>query len=319
MSRIAPKNQLFFRSSRAAYDQVTELYDFVWPASAALWNLKWQVAGYSAQNPKVTQEELNSRFVLGSGIHGVNLRYSCIDSSWEQQQAQFAKFLLIDLFAIYEAWLETTLSSLNKKVLVTKFQFPTVSKRGSPSDGIGFALGRLHQNESSILKGTIYPALLTHKKNSLAHLEALLICYRCFKECRNSLMHRGAIADQRTEDAYTSYSALTAADLGLRDYPQCPAIVTGKEVRLLIRGVVGFSDAILHLIATLDAEFARTHAAEAEFQAQWLNINGRGKMLKADPAKRGRKISKLVARLKIPEPASTSGLEAYLRAKHLLG
>jgi hypothetical protein len=34
---------LFFRSSRAAYQQVAELFDFVWPTAAALWNLRWQV------------------------------------------------------------------------------------------------------------------------------------------------------------------------------------------------------------------------------------------------------------------------------------
>lgn len=91
-----------FRTSRWAYRQVTELFDFVTPTAAALWNLRWQVVGFCSHHPAASVQVLDDRFVSGSGLHGANLRRACIDTSWEYQQQQFAKFLLISLFSIYE-------------------------------------------------------------------------------------------------------------------------------------------------------------------------------------------------------------------------
>jgi hypothetical protein len=93
---------LFFRSSRSAFKQVTELFDFVWPTATALWNLRWQVAGFVSVRSDATSEELAKRFTEGSGIHGANIKKACLEMNWDQQQSQFAKFLLTDLFAIYE-------------------------------------------------------------------------------------------------------------------------------------------------------------------------------------------------------------------------
>jgi hypothetical protein len=36
----------FFPSTESATDQITELFGFVWPTAAALWNLRWQVKGF---------------------------------------------------------------------------------------------------------------------------------------------------------------------------------------------------------------------------------------------------------------------------------
>jgi hypothetical protein len=114
---------LFFRSSRSTHQQVTELFDFVWPTVAALWNLRWQVAGLSATQTSVTTDMLTGRFIAGSGIHGANLKRACLETTWDQQQSQFAKFLLIDLFALYEGWLASTLGDMWPAP-----QFPAIHK-----------------------------------------------------------------------------------------------------------------------------------------------------------------------------------------------
>src|SRR3990172_7350655 len=103
---------LFFDQSKAAFAQITDLFDFVWPTAASMWKLRWQVAGYFAARPNATVEDLEGRFVSGSGIHGANLKRACVDQTWTRQQERFAKFLLIDTCATYEAWISGTLEAL---------------------------------------------------------------------------------------------------------------------------------------------------------------------------------------------------------------
>src|SRR4051812_14526814 len=99
-------------ASIAALEAVTRLYDFVWPVAAGLWNLRWQVAGYAAVRSGVTVEELQARFILGSGIHGANLHRACLETTWEEQQRRLAEVLLVNLFAIHESWAEALLAEL---------------------------------------------------------------------------------------------------------------------------------------------------------------------------------------------------------------
>src|SRR5271166_4590543 len=82
---------LFFETSRSAFQQVSDLFDFVWPTAVALWNLRWQVQGFAGTKTHVTKAELHGRFVLGSGVHSANIERACLDTTWEEQQGQFAK------------------------------------------------------------------------------------------------------------------------------------------------------------------------------------------------------------------------------------
>jgi hypothetical protein len=316
MPRTDAASRPFFRSSRVAHEQLTELFDFVWPAATALWNLRWQVAGYASANPNLTQEGLNARFVLGSGIHGVNLRKACFEFGWEQQQFQFAKFLLIDLFALYEAWLETTLKSLNHKSLLKDFQRPSTS---GIVGGLAHALAQIRRTESLVIKSAIYPGLLSQRKNSLVRLEAMMTCYRFFKELRNSIIHRGGIADSLVCSAYASFSRLSASDLGIKQLPEHPVPVINQRLSIPLRGVVAFSEIILRLITTLDAELAKTSMAERELLSQWRDINGRGVTLKANPQERRAQLSRLIRKLGMPTPTRVEEIEALLRDNHLLG
>jgi hypothetical protein len=59
-----------FACSRAAHDQITELFDFVSPTIIALWNLRWQVKGFLAQVPDAASIDLSNRFALRSGLKG---------------------------------------------------------------------------------------------------------------------------------------------------------------------------------------------------------------------------------------------------------
>lgn len=276
--------------------------------------------GFVETRTKVTKEEMHGRFVLGSGIHSANLERACLDTTWDDQQAQFAKFLLIDLFALYEGWLAETLRVLGYERLTKPLQFPTTMASGVPTKGVGFALAEIKASTSAMLTTSIYSGLSAHPKNSLPNLEALMKCYRCFKECRNSIMHNSGIATADAEGSFQSYSVLTGADLGLAQVPLCPAVVAGTRIILSLRGVVGFSDVILRLIATLDAELACAEPAEKEFKTLWLSEVGKGHSLKTrDERKRRQQVRKLVGKLGLPRPVRLDLIEKFLRANRLVG
>ena len=61
------KNTAFCPSTLPALQQITSVFDFIWPAYTALWNLRWQVKGYidvtKAMGKKVSPENLRKVFV----------------------------------------------------------------------------------------------------------------------------------------------------------------------------------------------------------------------------------------------------------------
>jgi hypothetical protein len=263
---------LFFRTSRSAYRQVTELFDFVTPTAAALWNLRWQVVGFCSHHPAASVQVLDDRFVSGSGLHGANLKRACIDTSWGYQQQQFAKFLLISLFSIYEGWLADVLQivapAVRQRELSKRCQFPDSSARGG--NGIMAAVAEIKLNNSQMLAGAFYAELRKQKKNSLPKIGELLTCYRAFKESRNSFAHQNGLATHTAVNSYQTYTALSASDLNVPEKPRLFPVLLNNQITLSLRGVIGFSDIILRIIATLDAEFSCSQLAEREFRDQWV-------------------------------------------------
>ena len=311
---------LFFEPSRGTFAELTQLYSFVWPAAAGMWNLRWQVRGFLEAAPLATNEDLLARFVRGSGIQGAgNLRGDCVAKTWDEQQRLFAKFLLVDICALFESWITQVLRCLGlpggnaEKYL----QFPTTTTRGIRK-GVQAAIDDITSPESAMLRATFYDLLKSSPKNSLANLENLLHCYRFFKECRNCLAHNGGIADVRAVDAYTQFAA-TAAALDVTEVPAHEATLLAEQIRLHLRGVVGFSDIVLRIVSTLDAELSRSARSERHLKNQWLARNGRRYSLKTTNAvAKSRQIQRLIGKLRLPKPTQTVALEKWLRAEQLV-
>jgi hypothetical protein len=312
---------LFFRTSRSAYRQITELFDFVTPAAAALWNLRWQVAGFCSHHQAATVQMLDDRFLSGSGLRGANFKRACIETSWADQQQQFAKFLLISLFSIYEGWLADVLQivapAARRKNLAQWCQFPNSTARSG--NGIAKAAAEIKLKSSPMLVGAFYAALRAQKKNALPQLEALLMCYRAFKESRNSFAHQSGFATQGAVDAYGAYAGLSISDLDVSEKPALSPVSLNSPIVFDLRGAIGFSGIILRIIATLDAEFSCAQAAEHEFRAQWVeffSVNGKVRriMLKsAGVNRREKQLERLVSRLRLPRPSQTSQIEGFLK------
>jgi len=267
---------------------------------------------------------LLDRFDWGSGIHGVNLRRSCLERSWAEQQEQFARFLLINLCALYEGWLDSIQGSLGfSKDLSNQLQFPSsIDKNGRPR-GVFNAITEITVRKSSLVQNTFYPTLISHKKNSLANLNHLLICYRYFKECRNCLAHRGGLANQLTQDKYSEFAAIASPiNLNVLEVPEHFPAISGTPVKVSLRGVVGFGDIIIKIIATLDAELACCAQSDQELTSrfkEWANHRGKSSVsLKKDPTARSNQLRRLISKLDFPEPVKTDDVETLLLHEKIL-
>ncbi len=232
--------ELFFPASRQAINQVTALFEFVWPTAAALWNLRWQVQGFIAEVPQTSVDQLKQRFLFGSKIDNVDLKRTVTDYSWDDQTAIFGSFVLTNAFAIYEQWADEILHSLGERMGSGKrLQFP--DRPGKP--GVGATIAALCSSESAVLKTAYYPTFAENKKHSLTRLENLMLCYRYFKELRNAQVHSGGIANQAAVDAYAAFHPVSGkTQLGRKGELAFDPVLLGQQVSLNLRGVVGFTD-----------------------------------------------------------------------------
>lgn len=314
------QEKFFLLTSRQIARRLTEVFDFVWPTATAIWNLRWQVAGFVTACPAATDGDLDGRFNVGSGIHGANLRRACIASSWEDQQQEFARFLLFEFCALYESWCEGALHELTCPSRLSKhLQFPTTIKTGMASEGLQYAINTIAATNSPAMIGSIYPSIAQNKKNSLQHIEQLLTCYRYFKEVRNSLIHAGNGSSTKLVSAESAYHQLTSTQLGVKEKPAFNGHVAGNRVTLSLRGVVGFGEVVLRLVATVDAEITKTEKAEQVFLKRWKEFHGDSPIQvsrNTDLCKE--RIKKLVRKLGLPTPTNTPEFENLLRQKHCI-
>lgn len=320
---------VYLTASENALEAITRLYDFVWPTAAALWNLRWQVAGYNAVRGSASVEELEARFVGGSKIHGANIHRACLEQTWEDQQVRLGEMVLVNLFAIYESWLSAALNELGFQAKVLKaaeknLQFPTPVSPGK-YPGITAALNTLTVPESLALKSEIYPVAAAAPKVHTASLEPMMVLYRYFKEARNCLVHDHGVASLAAEAAFTEVDKLlkkfaaakTAGDPSPPfPIPRITPLSSGKPVKVELHAVVGFGELIRRIIFALETEFLKSTNAEALVVRRWKKQFGRV-VLKADSKKRHGKIQTMLKKLRLPMPKSTQELERMLK-KHSL-
>jgi hypothetical protein len=303
----------FFAATDSAHTQLTKLFDFVWPTTAAMWNLRWQVNGFVQVVPNATVEQLEARFTEGAELHGVNLRRACIEHSWDDQKEAFARLLLTNTVAIYEGWIDEVLNALgrNTQQLRKSLQFPQPA--GGAGSGVSTAIATITAVESPPLKATFQGSLRKGRYYALSKLDAMMRCYRFFKEIRNSDMHGGAIADQRLMDAHAAFVPVaTTAALGVAEVPIHFAPVLGEPVKLSLRGIVGFSHIVLKIIATLDAELSRSKDAEKPLAAKWAQKYPKATMLPGDRKKRGKQIQTKVRHAGFPSAKAPNNFGDFL-------
>lgn len=326
------QDKLFLSSSIDSSHALTELFDFVWPTSAALWNFKWQTSGFLAACPDATEKDLLGRFVFGSGVYGVNVKKIASEQSWEDMQQWFSRLLLSEICALFEGWIESALDELKVPVSVRKqgtrdanklgkqLQFPsTFDPAGQVIDGSAYAVAKIvSATPSATMMNCFQPTQLKNKKNSSAKIENLLICYRVFKEVRNDFVHHGGRASNKTLSEYFKYAAETPATLGTKEKPVLVQPIKGQVIQLSLRGVVGFSDVVLRLIATYDQLLTRAPYADIALKNKWIEVHKGRVIVKAAGPGRDKKIASLIKKCGLPNPCDLSSLYNHLYSKGLV-
>lgn len=237
------------------------MYDSVWPIAVGLWNLRCLVNGVKKEYPNITEPELAAKFSVGSGIHGVNYRRAFFEQTWEEQQTRFAWILLNSTIPIFEGWLEELKATHFPNMNVKDLQYPKRVRK---------EVSRLTRKRSLVLENAFYSAYQRKRDRCYVQIETLLKCYRVFKEARNCYMHNGLKANANLVDAYKEYSkSATPASLGVSEIPEFFTPVLDNNVKLSLRGVVGFSYIVIKILVSIDAELLCSSDAEDEFLSRY--------------------------------------------------
>lgn len=270
-------NRYFFDCTNDLHDSIVSLHDFVLPTATSLWHFRQVVRDEIAANPAVTASYLAQKFNKAPGTRGsTNLITPFQLHQWEDQRERLAEVALVNVIALYEIWCDQICEVFNMDIAF-KLQFPSNATRTS---GVGFALDQLRLQQSPIIEATIYRSLVRAKKYSLPTLDALLRCYRYFKELRNCYMHRGRHCDGKLYGAQSEFVPVAStAGLGMSFVPEHKQYKIGDKIELSLHGVLGFTDTILRMVTTIDAELAPTLVGESVLVGRMLEVVPKAKPL----------------------------------------
>jgi hypothetical protein len=312
--------RVFFEATQSVTFRMGELFNFAFSTAAALWNLRQQVQEFIETTGITDQYRLHDRFVAGSGVTSADLITSCIRMSWSQQQEQFAKFLLFELCALYEGWLDDVVprcvSSRHVEQVEKDLQFPNrLGGRRSFPNGLRI----VNASRSRVMKDEFLPFLKAHPKNSWNHLDELLKAYRYFKEVRNAIIHSGGRASPQVISSLNDLIAVPFADLGLKEPFSLRVPVRGQQVAVGFRNVTGLANVIHRLIVTFDAALAVSRGAEGDLLQRFAEANTNPHALsKKDPKRRQKGLLRMLGKGRLPRPPITLQLEALLLSRGLV-
>lgn len=281
----------------------------VWPLAVGLWNMRCQVRGTMIEYPDIKEKQLASKFAVGSGVGGVNYR-RFIDKPWEQQKEDFAWILLINTIAIYEDWIKDLHDNIFEKMREDNLQSAINIKN---------EIQKLMADQSDVLTNSFYSTYASKKKRCYSNIEALLYCYRLFKQSRNCYMHNGAKADKKLILAYNEY--LPFADKAALNVEEVPVYIEpkkGERINISLRGVVGFSDIVIKIIASLDTELLCAKAAEKEFCKRFIQKQPKKRTLSSDKAVARQQAKRYVMQCGFIEPQNIDDMIQFLYQNRLV-
>lgn len=263
---MANSGRYVFRATINAHEQLTRLFDFAHPTAIAMWNLRWQVQGFLASVPNATTEDLNGRFAMGANLRSGALKRAAVETSWDHQLKQFASIILINTIAAFEDFTANVgalrfTEEKKARELSEALQFPSTHQKGSK-------VSSLLAPPSTVLSDAVTWTPAVARRYTPGTQDALLLCYRYFKEIRNAIAHNGGRANERTVDAYGDFVAAIRNNLiGGAPVPQhLPVTTIGDLVEITHYGVVGFSEIVLRILTGYEIMLTGHKIAEEELR-----------------------------------------------------
>lgn len=314
----------FFNATEAFLNQLNDFFVFLWPSQIALWHLRKEINTLSQDIEHLTNQDLIKRFAKNSGIHSANLLKACVNINWDEQVNIYSRLMLVNVIAMYEGLASEILNEMkladkdsNKLRLDHKYGRKAID---SLKDGrIMEQLEISREPISEAIYSSIYPTINSNDKYDKNVALNRMKCFRCFKEIRNCLIHNNGFATKKCEESYNAYSPIASpADLHIKKEPICGPILTGDQISITIYGVVGFSDLLIKMALSIDAELSYAKVCENILVEKFEQKKIAKRTLNKNQATRLEQVKRLIRKSGLPTPINVTTIEKLLLSKSLV-
>lgn len=323
------KPAFFFSSTQSVDNRLGDVFSFTWASYAGLRELWWQVRGFRAQFPELHIRDIEKKFLSGLPLPGgIDLQRMCISADWDFHEKEFAKWILFESCTLYEGWAEKVCADVFGPDVYDKFakalQFPTDTDSKGRMRGYQLAVNEANASRSALMSAEFLPTLAASKLNCWPQVEAHLVAYRYFKECRNSFIHSDGCVTQDVLDCLAKLTAEQSAQPSpFRNAFELPAQSLGERIELHMRDCILFATIVRKLICTFDAALSVAAASEVLLERRLLSLFGAGTSAKwislpSDPAKKEQRVHRMLAASRIPEPTNFTNVMAWMQAKAII-
>jgi hypothetical protein len=143
--------------------------------------------------------------------------------------------------------------------------------------------------------------------------------FRYVKEVRNSISHQNATATEELVLASQRALTLDVSKLRLPQAPKVPSYSLRDPVAISIADVIGYSEILLRIVLTLDAELAASPKAEWELRRRWVRRWGeQPQRLPANSAAHDDKVAFYLRWAEVPVPTNLPEVRRWLLDSRLL-
>jgi len=322
------KTPFLFTATQSVADQLGEMSSFLLANYTGLRELCWQVRGFQHAFPSVTVAEMKKKFLAGLPMPGgIDLKRTCIDTTWAEHERAFAKWLLFEVCSLYEGWAEKVCSdifpSMRAEVNAKQLQFPASVRRNGTRTGYVVAVADANASRSTLIVQEFYPRLKAHPLNRWTKADEHLIAYRLFKECRNALIHSDGTTTQEVVDYHSRVMTLqSATPKPFRHLFTMPLPVLGQPIQLVLRDCILLGTVVHRLIVTFDAALSVSSRCESilanRLRAVVAADKSKWRLLPIDPIRHAQRLHRLLAAAKIPEPRNIVNVEVWMKATGVL-
>lgn len=326
------KPAFLFIATHSVDTRLGEILSFIWANYAGLREFWWQVRGFCNEFPEISLKDVEKKFLSGLPLPGgIDFKSMFISKEWDRHEQEFARWLIFDTCTLYEGWAENVCLEVFGDQEAGKFakalQFPEgVDDKGRVT-GYPKAITSANSSRSALMHTQFFPTIKASPFNQWASVDSLLIAYRYFKECRNCFIHSDGMATAETVDTRAAlWSEQTKVPLAGSLPPfahefQLPWQTIGSKIRLNLMDCISFTALVRKLIYTFDAALCVTQTSENLVEKRLKKLTAtepKWAHMPSDPIKLERRIQRLLAAARIPNPVNINNIVLWMQGKKII-
>jgi hypothetical protein len=253
----------FYDSTNNAINEITETFNLVNPIRIGVASVKENVDHLISIRNDITIAEINKHLtnnIRREYIDKVTYGHEIKNMNYSDFVNTFSWLLLSHLFSIYEGWVED---------IICEGSFGEIGKKLTQSTSISTptsSVNILGEPNNTFMSSCFFNEYKHGKHYSNVSIQTLLLYYWYFKAIRNAYMHHGKKYTEKSLTAYGALSSVLSTDLHLINkksiiLPPLPRV--GDLICNTLDNVIVFSEIILKLIYTIDAELIKSNNSES--------------------------------------------------------